>query len=92
MVSPKKVNTPEGFAKLWIHEAFRVFHDRMTNDDDREWFKEYLTELVQKVFRVNLEPEISGENEILFGNFMNRGLNVEDRLYEDIDDYEKLLK
>ena len=92
MVNPKKVNTPPGFAKLWMHEAARVFHDRMTNDEDRDWFKEYLAELAMKVFRVNLEEDLKEGNEILFGNFMNRGLPLEDRLYEEITDYEKLTK
>jgi len=92
MVSPKKVNTPEGFAKLWVHEASRVFHDRMTTEEDRTWFREYTSEMAQKVFRVRLEEEILGEREILFGNFLNRGLPLNDRLYEEISDYEKLTK
>lgn len=28
--------------KLWIHEVQRVFHDRLINDEDREWFYEFI--------------------------------------------------
>lgn len=92
MVSPKKVNTPEGFAKLWIHEASRVFKDRMTTAEDRKWFNEYIAELAQKVFRVNLDKEILEDTEILFGNFIYRGIPLEERMYEEISDYDKLSK
>lgn len=92
MVSPKKVNTAEGMAKLWLHEASRVFHDRMTNDEDRSWFKQYVYDLACRVFRVSLDENMLKGNEIIFGNFMNRALPLEDRFYEEISDYEKLSK
>lgn len=30
----------EDFSSLWIHEMTRVFHDRLINDEDRDWFQE----------------------------------------------------
>lgn len=92
MVKPKKVNSPESFAKLWVHEASRVFKDRMTTQEDRDWFNSYISQLVQKVFRVNLDKEILEGSEILFGDFMFRGVPHEERLYEEISDYDKLSK
>ena len=92
MVTPKKVNSPENFAKLWVHEASRVFKDRMTTKEDRDWFNSYISLLVQKVFRVNLDQEILEGREILFGDFIYRGIPHEERLYEEISDYEKLSK
>lgn len=92
MATPKKVNTIETLAKLWVHEASRVFHDRMTNEEDRSWFKQYVAELTTKVFRVNLEDQILGSNEILFGDFLNKNISLEDREYEEIIDYGKLNK
>ena len=35
MVTPKKVNYLVSFTKLWVHEASRVFKDRMTTKEDR---------------------------------------------------------
>lgn len=92
MVTPKKVNAPEIMAKLWVHEASRVFHDRMTNKEDREWFKEYVADMASRVFRLNLSQDILEGQEILFGNFINRGIPLEEREYQEIKDYDKLSK
>ena len=34
----KEINAKDAFASLWCHEAMRVFHDRLINDHDRDWF------------------------------------------------------
>lgn len=38
MVSPAKVRDEATASKLWIHENTRVFHDRLINEEDKEWF------------------------------------------------------
>ena len=38
MTKSMSVNNPETFAKLWMHECCRVFHDRLINTDDKIWF------------------------------------------------------
>ena len=40
MAKPIIINSIEILAKLWIHETSRVFHDRLINDSDRNWFME----------------------------------------------------
>lgn len=40
--NPKTVTTPQAFIKLWYHENMRVFHDRLTTNEDREYLKELL--------------------------------------------------
>jgi len=32
---PAKIQTPETMTKLWVHEVWRVFSDRMNSEDDR---------------------------------------------------------
>ena len=34
--------------RLWAHEALRIFHDRLVNDEDRRWFGNYLKAAVQE--------------------------------------------
>jgi len=41
--------------RLWIHEVSRVFHDRLINDEDREWFYEFVMQLLARHFKSRLE-------------------------------------
>ena len=34
--------------RLWAHEALRIFHDRLVNNEDRRWFASYLKAAVQE--------------------------------------------
>jgi len=43
--------------KLWANEAFRVFHDRLINDDDREWFVTYSKDLIGKNFKLPCDDD-----------------------------------
>ena len=80
-VKPAKVNEPDPIIKLWYHECARVFHDRLTDDEDRFWFKKFTSELVSKCFKKNWAELSSGP--VMFGCF----LDLEgDRSYMQIDD------
>ncbi len=36
--------------RLWIHEVSRVFHDRLINEADRNWFHSLIVELSLRRF------------------------------------------
>lgn len=73
--------------RLFYHEAMRVFHDRLVNDDDKTYFKVLMNETSEKYF----DMQIVKPNELLlFGDFMIYGQSREDRIYEEIKDFEKL--
>jgi dynein heavy chain len=42
MTKASAINRPEKLIKLWMHEACRVFHDRLVCDEDKRWFTEYI--------------------------------------------------
>ena len=46
MVNGTSVRDDDTITKLWIHEVSRVFHDRLINDNDRDWFYNKVLELV----------------------------------------------
>lgn len=46
MVRSGIVRDADTATKLWIHEVSRVFYDRLINDEDRDWFKELIVELL----------------------------------------------
>jgi dynein heavy chain len=89
MSKPLSVPTPEVFAKLWIHETCRVFHDRLINDDDKLWFTKMVAELANSYFRVRQEhEELFGEGHLLiFGDLLKLEST---KAYEEIKDTNKL--
>lgn len=37
--------------RLWVHECFRVFHDRLVDNDDRTWFHNQISEKLSEIFQ-----------------------------------------
>lgn len=50
-----KVTTVDGLARLWVHEAWRVFADRLTNDGDRMTILSSLRENIKKHYLLNFD-------------------------------------
>lgn len=72
-VDRAKVNVedPGEVTRLWAHEMMRVFHDRLTDDPDRQWFKECVASSTEKLFKerfqkvrgVRFPPRVSNVSE-----------------------------
>ncbi|XP_031370853.1 dynein heavy chain 2, axonemal [Apis dorsata] len=69
------------FLRLWVHEMFRVFCDRLIDEKDRDWFVDQLGEQLGKYFEVTFATVCPERKSPLFGSFMN----VWD-IYEDLTD------
>lgn len=83
------VKVPD-LVKLWAHENYRVFRDRMVSDEDRN----KLNSMINKEFTQKLgiaEEAIHGDGRIIFGDFMY-GIDVEPRNYEIITDIDKMIQ
>lgn len=35
LTPPARMSDPDKFIRLWVHETYRVFHDRLIDDNDR---------------------------------------------------------
>lgn len=91
MVKPVSIQNPETLARLWINESLRVFHDRLINNQDKQWFTNLIMELMQRNFRINIEhDEVFVKDKIMFGNLLK--LDAPVKLYEEIKDKSKLTK
>jgi len=91
MVKSNSVKEDSEFIRLWINENFRVFYDRLINEEDREWFKDLIMELLSRSFKQNSEREdVFVTNKPRFGDILK--LDSPTILYEPIVDYNKLLK
>jgi dynein heavy chain, axonemal len=85
-VRPNNVPTKADIVKTFCHESSRVFHDRLTDDDDRMYFMKLLSELCDKNFGVPMPKDILVEKPILFGDFSKRGVPPEERQYVEFSD------
>jgi len=93
MVSSKNCGNADVFAKLWLHEAMRVFYDRLINTEDQSWFTHAAIELCSRHFRMagTHEELFEGGDEtppIMFVDYLKPGADV--RWYEQVTNYSKL--
>ena len=47
---PGVIREKDQIFRLFCHEAQRVFHDRLINNEDKAYFNEMLSEMAQKYF------------------------------------------
>ncbi|KAF4522383.1 hypothetical protein B566_EDAN012965 [Ephemera danica] len=82
LVPPSKLTDKDKLIRLWAHEAYRVFYDRLVDQSEREKFFEVVKEAVSKCFAKPLKGVLaslmSSDEEmcdchmqkLYFGNFM----------------------
>ncbi|XP_066430422.1 dynein axonemal heavy chain 6 isoform X1 [Eleutherodactylus coqui] len=76
--------------RLFCHECQRVFHDRLINSEDKQYFHTMLSEMASKHFAVQIDSDYFVKNPIIFGDFIKVGADKADRVYEDLTDVEKI--
>jgi dynein heavy chain len=89
MTKPVSIQTDDVFMRLWVNECFRVFHDRLVNDEDRTWFKNYTVELIGRNFKLAHDADELFTT-LRFGDLLKLDSPVQ--YYEYIADKGKLLK
>jgi len=98
LVSGKVVGDKNKLCRLWCHEAFRVFYDRLIDDADRGWFYNLIKTVVKDNFKMNFDTVFSGISKgkppteddfrsLLFGDYMVAG--ALDRVYDEVTDLDK---
>jgi len=87
--------------RLWVHEALRVFHDRLTDDPDRDWFVHKVEDIVETHFKTsfskvmarldtdrNSKISMQELRKLVFGDFMTPG--ADNPPYDEIEDVNKM--
>ncbi|XP_012937339.1 dynein heavy chain 3, axonemal [Aplysia californica] len=83
--------------RLWVHEVYRVFYDRLIDDDDRNMFFNIVKNNCQDSFKQNIDKilghlSLSGKvvdddiRSLFFGDY----LNPENKVYKEITDLKEL--
>lgn len=89
LASGETVTDVNDFHRLWMHEALRVYSDRLVDDDDRQWIGETIVDALRsKVNNFDLEPTPMELNQMMYCDFVGGGKTA--RRYEAVSDYEKL--
>lgn len=82
LVSPAGVENKRTFIRLWNHEVYRVFYDRLIDSADRTWLYSLTTELVKSTFKDSFKdvfshlasqggkPTEDDMRSLMFGDFM----------------------
>lgn len=96
LLRKESVDNKKIFAKLWFHEAMRVFYDRLIDTRDRIWFYDILCECIRDFFRDKMDQVYEGyQNErgeitldgvckVLFGSYLDVDSEPGDRKYEEV--------
>ncbi|XP_074648811.1 dynein axonemal heavy chain 3-like [Tubulanus polymorphus] len=87
--------------RLWVHEIYRVFYDRLIDDDDRVAFFSIVKEECNNAFKISMDKvlghltksgNVKDENirSLLFGDYMNT--ESETKIYNEVTDLKELTK
>ncbi|GBG81999.1 hypothetical protein CBR_g34179 [Chara braunii] len=102
--APAGIEDTDKLTRIWAHECLRVFHDRLTNEDDREWFYKMLADMIEKHFkerfgkvfapitRSTSRADTRGDalRYIMAGDFMKLG--ADNMQYDEITDENAVFK
>uniref|UniRef100_H2LCS2 Dynein axonemal heavy chain 10 n=1 Tax=Oryzias latipes TaxID=8090 RepID=H2LCS2_ORYLA len=78
--------TVEQFVRVWRNECLRNFHDRLTDETDKALVHGHIKKLVEEYFETDSEAVLA--DPILFGDYRAAREECEQRVYEDIGDYD----
>ncbi|XP_055503511.1 dynein axonemal heavy chain 12 [Leucoraja erinacea] len=96
LIKKDAVESKRVFMRLFVHEVFRVFYDRLVDDTDRTWLYNLTRTIVKDHFRESFDSlfdhlakekgHVMEEDmrSLLFGDYMNPDLEGDDRLYSEI--------
>ena len=77
-------DTKSAMARLWVHECYRVFSDRLVGERDHETFTSLVAEKLGTIFDLSFNNLCSKQLPI-FGDFMKP-----EAVYEDILSFKEL--
>ncbi|XP_072544049.1 dynein axonemal heavy chain 2 [Salminus brasiliensis] len=78
-------DTKQSITRLWIHECFRVFSDRLVDQADMEAFVALLAEKLGSLFDLTYHSICPNKQPPIFGDFLK-----EPHVYEDLLDFKAL--
>ncbi|XP_069464806.1 dynein axonemal heavy chain 14 [Ambystoma mexicanum] len=89
--SESVIVSKESTAQFFLHEATRVFHDRLVETSDREMFYQFLSDELHNYFKVSWPKEKLIKDSIIYVDFLDMNTPVANRIYRPITNHKKLV-
>ncbi|XP_030314514.1 dynein heavy chain 12, axonemal [Calypte anna] len=102
LIKKESVESKDVMIRLFVHEVFRVFYDRLVEDSDRAWLFNLMKGIVKVHFKEEFDSVFAHLNEenapvteenmrsLFFGDYMIPELEGDDRLYVEIPSIQEL--
>ena len=83
-------NSPMALARLWRHECYRVYSDRLIDEVDSDRFADIISRVTRNNFE-DLDQDELQASPLIFSNFAIPAA-ADEKIYFSIESYEKLKK
>lgn len=95
-IRPQQCQSPDIMIRLWMHEACRVFHDRLISVEDKRWFTDALVVLLSKRFLKSggewNHEALFEERSMIFVDFLRPKMDDDQPgIYEEARDMTKIV-
>ncbi|KAF0978551.1 hypothetical protein FDP41_002371 [Naegleria fowleri] len=71
----ESLDSKEQTLRLWVHECYRVFHDRLCEEEDRKWFRDKVGEQLSDVFGYKWKRLFSGVYDEILNSLPNTSVS-----------------
>uniref|UniRef100_A0A3P8ZCE8 AAA+ ATPase domain-containing protein n=1 Tax=Esox lucius TaxID=8010 RepID=A0A3P8ZCE8_ESOLU len=98
LLKKESLENKRTMVRLFVHEVFRVYYDRLVDDKDRAWLYLLVKDMVRDHFKESFDQvfdHLKAEDQtaedmrnLLFGDYMNPDLEDNDRLYAEVPSME----
>ncbi|XP_055691880.1 dynein axonemal heavy chain 3 [Lutzomyia longipalpis] len=102
LVPAKRLQDPEKLIRLWAHETYRIFYDRLIDEDDRNRLFNILHTTCTSKLRMSLSQALgdrisaterlsdSHMRDLIYGNYMEP--DADPKIYDEVENLGKLEK
>nr|XP_031294136.1 dynein heavy chain 14, axonemal [Camelus dromedarius] len=84
------INSKEMAALFFVHEATRVFHDRLIEQTEKGLFYQFLSKEIENYFQIQWTKEKLVNDSIIFVDFLDINKSHRKKTYQNTNDYSKL--
>uniref|UniRef100_A0A8C5GFM1 Dynein axonemal heavy chain 7 n=1 Tax=Gouania willdenowi TaxID=441366 RepID=A0A8C5GFM1_GOUWI len=98
LLKKESVENKNTMIRLFVHEVFRVYYDRLVDQEDQEWLYKQMNSILNDHFQVSFEQVFSDlktgptddMKQLMFGDYINPDLEGDLRLYAEVESLDTL--